>query len=113
LLQNKCYLTSTIQTNRKYILDVIKKPIFSDNKVVAYRSDEILLLSWKDKRIVTMLSTWDTSAIKNINRKMRDGGFVQLKKPIAIINYNKYMGGIDRADQYTSTYYFMQKSNKW
>lgn len=113
LLQKKCYLTGTIQTNRKYIPDVIKKPVFSGNKIVAYRSDEILLLSWKDKRTVTLLSTWDTSATKQINRRMRGGGFLQLEKPVAVINYNNYMGGVDRADQYTASYCFMRKSNKW
>lgn len=77
-----------------------------------YRSDEIVLLSWKDKRVVTVLSTWDTSATRNINRRVRGGGFIELEKPIAIINYNKYMCGVDIADQYTSTYCFMRKSNK-
>ena len=30
-----------------------------------------------------------------------------------ILNYIKYVGGVDRADQYASTYCFLRKSLKW
>ena len=55
LLKLSCYLIGTLRTNRKYVPAVIKKPaITKNNTVAAYRSGDILLLAWKDKRIVTI-----------------------------------------------------------
>ena len=38
---------------------------------------------------------------------------LHLDKPIMIRDYTKYMGGVDRADHYCSSYAFIQKSLKW
>lgn len=45
LLKLIFYLTDTIQTNRKYILDMIKKPAVKNNNVAVYKSGDILLLT--------------------------------------------------------------------
>lgn len=34
-------------------------------------------------------------------------------KPISILDYNKYMKGVDRADQYLSYYSIFRKTKKW
>ncbi|CAK9832783.1 PiggyBac transposable element-derived protein 4 [Anthophora retusa] len=114
LLKLSCYLTGTLKINRKYIPAVIKKPaVTKNNTVAAYRSGDILLLAWKDKRIVTILSSYDTSGTKIIKRKVKEGGTVNISKPNVIINYNMNMGGVDKADQLASSYCFMRKSCKW
>ncbi|KAL2735720.1 piggyBac transposable element-derived protein 4-like [Vespula squamosa] len=95
-----CYLTGTISTNRKYVPVVIKKPaVTKNNTVVSYRSGDILLLAWKDKRIVTILSSYDTSGTTTIKRRMKQGGTFNIIKPSVIINYNMNMGSVDKADQ--------------
>ncbi|KAF7389353.1 hypothetical protein HZH66_010490 [Vespula vulgaris] len=39
---------------------------------------------------------------------------VNIKKPNIIVNYIKYMSGVDRTDQYASTYHFLRQSlNLW
>ncbi|CAD1478250.1 unnamed protein product [Heterotrigona itama] len=67
--------------------------------IVAYRQKDKLLLSWRDKRIVTMLSTCATSSMKTITKRTRKEGTTGIVKPSVVINYNKYMGGVDKADQ--------------
>ncbi|CAK9827592.1 PiggyBac transposable element-derived protein 4 [Anthophora retusa] len=114
LLKLSCYLTGTINTNRKYVPAVIKKPaVTKNNTVAAYRSGDILLLAWKDKRIVTILSSYDTSGTTIIERRKKQAGTVNIIKPNVIINYNMNMGGVDKADQLASSYCFMRKSCKW
>ena len=89
---------------------MIKKPgVTENNTVAAYRSGDILLLAWKDKRIVTTLSSYDTSSTKTIERRVKEGGTVNISKPNVIINYYMNMGGTDKADQLTSSYCFMRK----
>ena len=38
---------------------------------------------------------------------------MEVKKPYAVIQYNKFMKGIDRADQYLSFYSVLRKTIKW
>ncbi|CAD1470709.1 unnamed protein product, partial [Heterotrigona itama] len=78
-----------------------KKLKFNKKFTIAYRKDNTLVLAWKDKRIVTSsLTTWDNAG-----------------KPNVIINYIKYMGGVNQGDQYASTIclinsYILYKSEK-
>jgi hypothetical protein len=61
LLKRKVHFTGTIQQNRKGMPKQMKKKTLKlgKHKVVAYRKeDKYLILAWKDKRMVTMLSTW-------------------------------------------------------
>lgn len=53
----KCHLTGTILINRKELPDAIKKPKFpKDKSTISYRRNNNLVLAWKDKRIVTLLT---------------------------------------------------------
>ncbi|XP_026475392.1 piggyBac transposable element-derived protein 4-like [Ctenocephalides felis] len=113
LLKLNVYLTGTIQTNRKFIPDCIKKPIFAENNMFAFRSGKLMLLAWKDKRIVTTLTSWDISGTQPIHRRIRGGNVQVINKPNVVINYNKFMGGVDRADSYSASYCFLRKSMKW
>ena len=57
LMKFKCHLTGTIKANKKDIPTFMKKPKFSDKKTFVYRKGKIMFLAWKDKRIVSLLST--------------------------------------------------------
>lgn len=53
----KCHLTGTILTfnfNRKNLSN-LKKNLNSTRNLIAYRKNNILVLAWKDKRIITTL----------------------------------------------------------
>jgi acetone carboxylase gamma subunit len=38
---------------------------------------------------------------------------VEIKKPYAVVQYNKSIKGVDSADQYLSYYTVLQKTVKW
>jgi len=66
---------------------------------------------WKDTRLVQMLSTIHDSKIVNTGRKDRKTN-MEMKKPYAVVQYNKFMKGIGRADQYLSYYSVLRKTVK-
>lgn len=78
--------------------------------IISYRKNDQLALSWKDKRVVTMLST-----------KHKGGTLVPSKypnqlpvpKPNVILDYTKNMGGVDRTDHYIASYQFLRRTTKW
>uniref|UniRef100_A0A1B0AR47 PiggyBac transposable element-derived protein domain-containing protein n=1 Tax=Glossina palpalis gambiensis TaxID=67801 RepID=A0A1B0AR47_9MUSC len=68
LMQMKCHLTAAIQTNRK---------------------------AWKDKRIVTLLSTWNNTGMTSTTKSyMRGGSEVIVSKPNVVLDYIHSMGRI-------------------
>lgn len=75
----KCHLTGTILTNGKELPNIIKKPNFHKKYTVAYRKDNTLVLAWKDKEIVTSLTTWDNAGITTLKRILRGGVEVNCK----------------------------------
>ena len=74
----------------------------------------LLALQWRDKRVVNMISTIHNSDIvtkKQRTRQARDGQ--EDRKPKMIDEYNKYMGGVDKSDQFLSYYGFNHRTVKW
>ena len=76
---------------------------------------------WKDSALVFNLSTcynvvpnerWDV-----VDRKVREKsgcwGKESLACPPSIIQFNKYMGGVDRHDHLRSSYTLQRSSSKW
>ena len=59
-----------------------------------------------------MTSTIHGATTVNTGRKDRKTN-MEIKKPYAVVQYNKFMKGVDRADQYLSYYSFLSKTVKW
>ena len=72
------------------------------------RKGEILLQSWRDTRVVNMISTIHNSTMVDVPRRNEE----VKKKPICIFQY-MFMKGVDRADQYLSYYSLLRKTVKW
>jgi len=73
---------------------------------------KMMCLSFHDKRLVTMLSTFfgpQTQLITGYRKKQP----VQFEKLTVILEYTKFMRGMDRADQYRGCYGFTRRSYKW
>ena len=49
---------------------------------------------------------------KSIRRKKGDGSSIDVECPVSIVDYNQYMGGVDRGDQYMQYYRCHIKSHK-
>lgn len=69
---------------------------------------------FKDKRKVKTLTTKynvSKSDMVDVARKCPDQPPV--KKPNAVINYTKHMGGVDHSDLLSSCHQFMRRTKKW
>ncbi|XP_064648112.1 piggyBac transposable element-derived protein 4-like [Lineus longissimus] len=79
------------------------------------RCGNILALGWYDKRPVSVMSNIHTAEM--MNKRVRDantpGGHRNIRKPMAVDQYNKYMGGVDSSDQLNSYNRMVRKSLKW
>ena len=79
-------------------------------EVTFHRNQEILLISYQDKRLVNKISTLHTAeVIETTSRRMG----VTMKKPKCIIDYNTHMHRVDTVDQYLDYYPFIHKTVKW
>ena len=59
-----------------------------------------------------MISTIHDTTIVNKRRKDRKTN-MEIKKPYAVVQYHKFIKGVDRADQYLTYYSFLKKTVKW
>ena len=68
---------------------------------------------WQDTKPVVVLSTnCDPTVQTEVKRKQKDGSQTTVQCPLSVQVYNKYMGGVDRADQYRGCYTVRAKSRK-
>jgi hypothetical protein len=63
-------------------------------------------------RLVPMISTIHDATIVNKGRKDRETN-MEVKKLYAVVQYNKFITEVDRADQYLSYYSVLKKTVKW
>ncbi|GBN15228.1 PiggyBac transposable element-derived protein 4 [Araneus ventricosus] len=111
-LKNKLRLCGTIRKNRglPQILQTVK---LSRGQHQFLRNGNILLQVWNNgKRNVNMISTIHSAQMVESRNRSRTS-HCPIQKPISIIDYNKYMKGVDRADQYLSYYSIFRKTKKW
>jgi hypothetical protein len=66
-----------------------------------WRKGDVMVQVWRDKRLVRAISTIHDATIVNTGRKYRKTK-MEIKKPYAIVQYNEFIKGVDRADQYLS-----------
>ena len=75
------------------------------------RKGDIMVQVWKDKRLVQMISMIHEATVVNTGWKDRKTNMEM--KPYAVGQYNKFVKGVDRADQYLSYYSLLKKTVKW
>ena len=111
------HLTGTLNASRMYSPPQVKNKnlkLDKDQTVSYICSNRYNVVAWKDKREVKVLSTLYGNETVELHRKRRGNLPDEIvHKPIMIQDYTKYMGGVDRADHYVSSYGFVQKSLKW
>ena len=73
------------------------------------------VVQWHDKRVVSVLSTIHDDTPVAVERRSRraPGGRETVEKPRAVVEYNKYMGGVDRGDQLLTYYGYPHRTRKW
>ena len=73
------------------------------------RTGNVMAVHWKDKKDVYCLSSIHGTKTLAVARKAGD----EITKPEIITEYNTYMNGVNRCDQYIASYSFTRKTIKW
>lgn len=125
-LQTKgIYACGTVRSTSKGLPRFMKKSTKNskkNNKKVSMKRGEfqfkskngIAAVQWMDKKPVNFLSSAHTPrTTTTVQRRLQDGKRVSVHCPSVVADYNKYMGGVDRFDQYRERYETGRKSVKW
>jgi hypothetical protein len=81
--------------------------------VQSFRKNDKLVLAWRDKHTVMILSTFHTGRKDEVTEvPSRYPNKPSIMKPNVVLDYTKHMGGVDRSDHYTASYQFT-RTKKW
>ena len=105
----------TVRLNRRGVPPEAKEKLAKSTRRVICLPDDVLLVQWHDKRVVSLLTTIHDDTTVDVERRSRlaEGGRETVEKPLAVVKYNKYMGGVDRADQLLCYYGFGHRTVRW
>jgi len=109
LLQRKTHLVGTLKSNIKRNPKDITQKKLNRGEIFAKKSDrEIMVLKWRDRRDVLMISTKHSNTMEEVMAKRG----IKIK-PKAVINYNRGKGYIDLTDQMGSYSSCLRRGVKW
>ena len=123
LLERGSHLVGTVRTNRRGYPMQLKTDLKNFEKHAErgetryVREGNILVQQWKDRRVVSMLSTvhrGDSHVMVTRHTKV-NGQHVELniRQPTCVRDYNKNMGGVDTFDQRAAAYRTLRRTNKY
>lgn len=112
LKSNKTDVIGTLNRRRLETprdIQTINEKRMERGAVVARHCGDVSVLSWKDVKLVTTVSTYHNADMMPGRRAGQ-----QILKPVVVNDYNKYMGGVDLKDQMLSMYLIERKRGiKW
>ncbi|CAB3225786.1 unnamed protein product [Arctia plantaginis] len=109
------YACGTIRSNRKGL----PGNMLSDSQMKRGNSDyrfsslDIGYWKWKDNKVVHLVSNFHGNQEATVSRKEKNGSKSAIICPMAVKDYNSYMGGVDTADRLRALYCIDRKSPKW
>ncbi|XP_065322553.1 piggyBac transposable element-derived protein 3-like [Gordionus sp. m RMFG-2023] len=109
------YASGTLNKNRRY-LPIKNMETKLKRGEFDWRSDKnnISIIKWRDNRDVFIMSNYiDPRSVDTVKRKNKKGEVFDVKCPIMIKMYNKYMGSVDHFDHLKSLYEISRKWRKW
>lgn len=109
LAERKTHCTGTIRKNRKTFPKEVSEKKLKKGETVAKYANGVMIGKWKDKRDVTYISNEFENNIAETTNKRGD----VTSKPLPIIQYNKFMAGIDKQDQMLAYYPCERKTIRW
>ena len=109
LLQQRIYACGT---DHRDFPKTLKHATFSERgQHLSCQRGNLVATVWQDKKAVKVLSTMcDPSNTKSVQRRQKDGSKVTVPCPDAVVQYNQYMGGVDKGDQMRQYYRIRLKS---
>lgn len=114
LHKEKNNVIGTVRLNRKYMPQTDKKYLkkIPKGQVKTFCSDTMIAMLWRDKKIVSKLSTCQTAELVDTGKLNRKTGEA-VTKPKCVIEYNDNMGGVDKCDQVIAPYQIPRKTLRW
>jgi len=109
LNKKNTHLVGTLRANRKNNPpEVISKKLKKGEFIAQQSSNNIVVLKWRDKRDILIISTKHTDEFIEIQKRNR-----MIKKPLSVEDYNTGKSYIDRSDQMSSYSTPLKKTVKW
>ena len=105
----------TVRLSRKHMpqdREITQLKKLKKGEMLVRHNKTVAFCAWKDKRVVTMLSTSDVPTLVSTNKTDYTTG-QKIVKPNIVIKYNSNMEGVDQLDQSTQYYPSTRKSVKW
>ena len=118
LRQNGLYGCGTMKANRlgfpAQFTPKMKKGLPNRGDSMALQNEELTCCLWQDTKPVVVISSFSQPDEKaKVKRKKHDGSTIEIDCPMAIHQYNKYMGGVDLNDQLRNYHTYSFKSRKF
>ncbi len=114
LLKQKIYACGTARMDRRGFPETLKGVVLPERgQHVSCQRGNLVATIWQDKKAVKVLSTMsDPVQSKSVERRQKDGSKLVVPCPDAVVQYNKFMGGVDKGDQLRHYYCFRLKCVK-
>lgn len=109
-MKKKTNSCGTVRSNRRHMPPLERK--LGKGETDWRSSDILLVLKWKDRRDVTMITTFHENKLITLDKIDRVTN-ENVKKPLSVLEYNARMGAIDRCDMMISSISCLRKSLKW
>ena len=100
LLQHQILTCGTMRMDRgfpKTLRQEVEK--LKKGDIAFRRKNTVIVMAWKDQRLVKMVSTFYDASMTD-SGKQKSGNAVM--KATCILDYNRYMSGVDHLDQISS-----------
>jgi len=98
LYQNQTDAVGTVRINRKGLLDELKITTLQKGEVIAMYRNKLMVLRWRDKKYVSMLSSIHDDAVTEVTVRK-----TVKEKPQVCLDYNDKMDGVDLSDAYLAS----------
>ena len=99
LCENGTDAVGTIRANKKDVPKQLIQHKLKKGELKALHNGRLMLLKWKDKKGVHIMSTFHDTSVKEVGRQ--DARKI---KPIVCCDYNDTMCGVDLSDCFLSSY---------
>ncbi|KAJ8928102.1 hypothetical protein NQ314_019363 [Rhamnusium bicolor] len=73
---------------------------------------DVTYCKWHDNRVVHLISNYHGTKSTTVKRMQKDGSRKDIACPEIVPDYNRYMGGVDRADRLRQAYCINRRSKK-
>ena len=102
----------TMRKNRKGVPTAVKDKKLKKGESIAMTNGTLQVMKWADRKDVLLASTLHTGGFGlSTKRDPATGEFV--RRPLCVLDYDKYMGAVDRSDQMLTYQAFLRRSVKW